>query len=286
MIEPRQALRAIGRLPDGEIDLADAALQLARARSSGVEAERAASHLSDLAREAAAIGQALGERPLEVQLGALAGLIHVRHGYAGDAETYDDVANADLVRVIERRCGLPVALGIVWLHCIRAAGWHGRGIDFPRHFLIQFDGPWPAAARRGASQPPQLLVDVFSGGQAIGADQLLSMVRRRSTDEARLDAELLRPMGNREVLLRLQRNIAERLRTLGEWEGTLSVLETMADIAPDDALIWRDQAALHQRLGRLAAAMACLERFVALAPSGAAADQARDGIDAIRRRLT
>ena len=44
------ALEAIGQLPDGEIDIADAALQLARADMPDADAAAAASHLSDLAR--------------------------------------------------------------------------------------------------------------------------------------------------------------------------------------------------------------------------------------------
>ncbi len=187
----------------------------------------------------------------------------------------------------ERRRGLPVALGIVWLHCVRAAGWQASGVDFPRHFLIRLESA-PAAAtvnRPGDAGLPHLLVDVFGGGHAIVADTLLGMARRRSSDEATLDPDWLRPMGNRQVLLRLQRNIAERRRAVGDWQGALSVLEATAAIAPDEATLWRDQAAMHQRLGRLRAAIACLERFLALAPDGAAADQARDGIDAMRRRL-
>ena len=284
MIDPQEALAAIGQLPDGEIDIADAALQLARARTPRANWASAASHLSDLAREAATIGLLLGDRSLEIRLGALAGLIGARYGYTGDTETYEDLANADLIRVTERRRGLPVALGIVWLHCIRAAGWQAHGIDFPRHFLIRLDSTRHAASRRDANHP-HLLVDVFAGGRSIGTDALLSMVRRRATDEARLDPALLRPMNNREILLRLQRNIAERRRAAGDWADALSVIETMAAIAPQDASLWHDQAALHQLLGGLRAAIACLERFLALAPEGAAADKARIGIDAMRRRL-
>ena len=37
----------------------------------------------------------------------LADTIASRHGYAGDHDTYDDPQNADLIRVIDRRRGLP-----------------------------------------------------------------------------------------------------------------------------------------------------------------------------------
>jgi regulator of sirC expression with transglutaminase-like and TPR domain len=279
MVDPVHALTAIGQLSDDEIDIADAALQLARLRDPSADWRRAAAHLSDLAREAATIGRTLGDRPPEVRLGALAALIHARHAYAGDIETFDDLANADLIRVTERRRGLPVALGIVWLHCLRAAGWHGCGVDVPRHFLIRLDSG-PAATAASA-----LLVDVFAAGRIVTRDEVVGRIHRRSTDPAELPPNALRAMTNRQVLLRLQRNIAERRRAAGDWEDALAVLEAMAAIAPDESAVWHDQAVVLQLLGRLRAAIACLERVVALSPDAQQADHARERIDAMRRRL-
>ena len=59
------------------------------------------------------------------------------YGYRGDTESYDDLQNADLVRVIERRKGLPVALSILYLALARQQGWAAEGLAFPAHFLIR-----------------------------------------------------------------------------------------------------------------------------------------------------
>ena len=275
MIEPMDALRAVGQLSDGEIEVADAALQLARVRSPQADWQAAAAHLSELAREAARLGPVLDRRSLETRLGGLAGLIHARHAYAGDEDTYDDLANADLIRVTERRRGLPVSLGIVWLHCIRAAGWQGSGVDFPGHFLVRIDAD---------AGPSHLLVDVFGGGAAIDSKALLEAIRERSGAEAGTDAGLVRPMRNREVLLRLQRNIAGRLRAAGALEDALLVSETMSAIAPLDPAPWFERAALNDAMGRPLAAVECFEHILALVPSGPAAEQARSGIKAMRRQ--
>lgn len=48
----KAALEAIGQLPDGEIAIADAALQLARVDAPEGDAEAARAHLSELARAA------------------------------------------------------------------------------------------------------------------------------------------------------------------------------------------------------------------------------------------
>src|SRR5450755_1782053 len=101
MIDPRTALDAIGELPDTEIDLADAALQLARVDAPGADWGAARTHLSDLARAAVRLSIDVGADDLAAQATALAGLLAGRFGYQGDAETYDDLANANLIRVVE-----------------------------------------------------------------------------------------------------------------------------------------------------------------------------------------
>ncbi len=290
MIPPGRSLAAIGQLADPEIDLADAALQLGRALRPEHDASAAAAHLSQLAREAAAIGALLAGRPAETRLGGLAALIHAQHGYAGDRDTYDDLDNANLLTVIERRRGLPVSLGIVWLHCIRAAGWQGRGIDFPGHFLIQMDAtlaepPATGRGRRPARRPQQVLIDVFNGGEAVGMGDLVLLMRRHLGADAEIGPGLLRPMGNRDVLLRLQRNVLERRRGADDTEGALAAMETMTAIAPDQASLWRDAASINASLGRLRAAIECLERFVVLVPDGDDARDARARITSIRTRL-
>ena len=63
---------------------------------------------------------------------ALAEVIARSYGYRGDSETYDDLQNADLVRVIERRKGLPVALSILYLaRRPRARAGRPRAWPFP-----------------------------------------------------------------------------------------------------------------------------------------------------------
>ena len=50
--QARLALDAIGQLPDGELDLAGAALQLARVDAPSADWHGASEHLSQLARDA------------------------------------------------------------------------------------------------------------------------------------------------------------------------------------------------------------------------------------------
>ena len=119
---PRVALTAIGQLADSEIDIGNAALQLARVDAPDADWRQAARHLSELAQGAVRRGLMLDREDLSARATALSDLLVGEFDYAGDLETYDDPANANLIRVIERRRGLPVALGVIWLHAAREIG--------------------------------------------------------------------------------------------------------------------------------------------------------------------
>ena len=283
MGDPRAALEAIGTLPDVEIDIAGAAMQLARIDAPEADWRAAAALLSTIAREAAELAVRLDDAAPATRAEALTGLLALRHGFRGDAETYDDLANANLIRVLERRKGLPVALGVIWLHAARAAGWPAHGVDFPGHFLIAFEESGRGEAGKG--EGGQAVVDVFSGGVPMRARDLRELIRRVEGPDAELRPGVLLPMSARAVLLRLQNNIKLRRLRAGDVTGALACAEDMLRIAPDTAALWRETGALHQHAGQVAAALRCYERFVSLVPNGDAAGRVRAAIAQLRQRL-
>ena len=131
---------------------------------------------------------------------ALNEIILLKHGYSGDELTYDDVQNANLIRVVDRRKGLPVALGILYLHAARAQGWDSVGLAFPGHFLIRLsDGP------------ERLIIDPFHGGRICDAASLRELLKAMAGQDVELTPRITRRCPDRDVLLRLQNNIKSRL---------------------------------------------------------------------------
>ncbi len=284
MSDPRDALDAIGQLPDVEIDLAGAAIQLARIDAPGLDWHAATEHLSELARRAVSLADDLPGTDLPARAGALAQLITGRYGYAGDTDTYDNVANANLIQVIERRRGLPVALGILWLHCARAIGWGAHGVDFPGHFLVALEGQ-SATRRNRTPEQQQAVVDVFAGGVPLAARDMRALLKRVEGLDAELRPGVLQPMSSRSVLLRLQNNVKSRRLASGDLPGALAGIEDMLRIAPDGAVLWREAALINQQLEHVGAAVRCYERFLDLVPQGDAASRTRAAIDELRSRL-
>jgi regulator of sirC expression with transglutaminase-like and TPR domain len=274
MTDHRAALTAIGQLADSEIDIGNAALQLARVDAPDADWKAAARHLSDLAHGAVQRALAMEGENLPARAAALADLLAGEFGYEGDLESYDDPANANLIRVIERRRGLPVALGVIWLHAARAAGWGSHGVDFPQHFLVALEG-----------HKTQVVLDVFHGGQVMSARELRALLKQVEGETAELRPGLLQPMSTRRVLLRLQNNIMTRRLEAGDMRGGLRCTEDMLLIAPDQAELWRQAGIMNQRLEQVAAARDCYQRFLELVPEGSVANGVRTQLDILKSML-
>ena len=275
--EARAALDAVGQLPDDEIDIGAAALQLARIDAPEADWRAASQLLSDLARQAverASADARADAGDVEARRAALARLLHEDWGLAGDAATYDDLRNANLIEVLERRRGLPVALGVLWLHAADAAGWAAHGVDFPGHFLLAL----------GSARGPAL-VDVFGGGVALGAPELRGLIKAVEGPKAELRPGLVAPMTRRAVLLRLQNNIKLRRLRANKLEDALACTRDMLRIAPDHAALWREAGLMEQRLDRIGAALASLDRSLELEPHGEAAARIRGLVEELRNRL-
>lgn len=275
--EARAALDAAGKLPEEEIDLGSLALQLARVDQPTLNAVASAAVMSDIARRAVARATANPQADAgdaEARRIVLAGLIHGELGFAGDAESYDDMANASMAQVIERRRGLPVALGIIWLHAAEAAGWEAHGIDFPGHFLLALTG------KEGPA-----LVDVFHGGRRMEAPDLRQLLKRMEGPKAELRPGMMLAMGKRAVLLRLQNNIKLRRLQAHDIEGALACVEDMLRLAPLNPMLWREAGIMNQRMEQIGAALVALEKSLVLAPRAEGAERVRVLVEELRHRL-
>jgi regulator of sirC expression with transglutaminase-like and TPR domain len=261
----RRALDAAGELPDDELDLAGTALHFARIDRPDLDWDAARAELSGLvaeAIEALAPGAAAPAAAVE----GIAAVLHGRHGFEGDRASYDHPDNANLLAVLRRRRGLPVALGILWLHLGEAAGVPCHGLDVPGHFLIGLGVP----GRR-------VICDPFDRGRAVAAEPPLVPAARSGI--------ATQPMERRAVLLRLQNNIKLRRLHAGDLAGAAACAADMLRLAPASAPLWLEAAELEARLGHAEAALRSLDRALALPVAGPLGSLIATRGEALRRRL-
>lgn len=242
-------LRDAGARADDSIDLADTALLLGALDTPNARLAHYRAHIGRLAGGVASRAGADDEPPLERRRGHINAVLFEDNGYGGDTESYDDPENANLLRVIDRRAGLPVSLGILYIHLARAQGWAVDGLAFPGHFLLRMD-----------DRDRRLIVDPFHRGQTLEAGHLRGLLKQFRGADAELEPSHYAPVGNRAILLRLQNNIKTRALRAGDTGRAVAILERMLLIAPEAGGVWHELGILRARLGTMKGAVRALER--------------------------
>ena len=252
------ALRHLGQCIDpqtGAVDnLGEAALVLAGLDHPDAEIDTGAPLLAEIE---AAVRDACGQAAEGERAAQLGPVLARRYDFAGDRDSYDDMQNADLIRVLQRRRGLPVALGIIYMHCARSAGLAAHGIAFPSHFLIRVED--------GATQS---LLDPFDAGKILQAPELRAVLKRHFGADAELQPEHYATVSDRDVLLRLQNNILTRAVEAEDLARAKDILERMIALMPDNAGLYREIGAITLRQGDRLGALKLFQMFFERAPDG------------------
>lgn len=255
------ALSHIGTLPDSNIDLAETALYLAALNHPLISLDRYRQHLRKIADDVVARFSALKQQgapdDATTRITALKDILAVQNEFRGaDPMRYDDLQNADLIRVIDRRQGLPVALAILYIDAGRRAGFAVDGLNIPGHFVLRMTGD---AGER-------ILFDPFEQCAILQAPDLRAIVKRYLGEQAELSASYYEPCDNRTILLRLQNNIKLRLIEAEDYAGALFTVQAMRRFAPDEYRLLLDEGVLCARTGHYHAALSALEDYINRAP--------------------
>lgn len=213
-------LKNVGEMPEVEIDVAETALMLGSLDRPGVSLQKYHHHLEilklDLSSEAhnAVTAAEKAEAMIEV--------MHGRHEYNGNDKFYDDLQNSNLMSVIDRRLGIPISLGILYMHAAESQGWRVEGVNFPAHFLIRLYG-----------KNDQVIMDPFHGGKIMEAHDLRDLVGTISGGSKSLEQWHHAPLGKRDVLVRLLNNIKIRCLNVSDFELAMNALNRTIYIDPD-----------------------------------------------------
>jgi len=243
-----------GNLPEVDISLTETALILGVIDRPSLSLDAYRRHLAMLSDEVGKYLQGLrGEPELERRAEAMTQILHCRYGYVGTEEAFHDPESANLTRVIDRRSGLPVALGILYLNTALIQGWIAHGLDFPGRFLVRLE-----------HLGERVIIDPFAGGRILTTTDLRDMLKAFSGNHAELKPRHYKEMSPRQILVRLEGNIKGRLLREDRIEEAIQIIETMLLFAPKEAELWRECGMLHARLNNLADAIMALEEYLKL----------------------
>lgn len=267
-----------GKVEDDAIHLTDTALAIAAQESLGISIERYQIHIEKMIEEVAARRVALlqegADDGAKTKLAALKHVIHNVHGYEGDSENYDDLQNVNLIRVIERRKGMPVAISLLYIHVGQAQGWDVAALNFPAHVVCRLD-----------YNGERVLFDPFHQCRILQAPDLRELLKTLVSPQAELTSEYYETATKRELLIRLQNNIKLRQIEMEEYNEAVKTIETMRRIDPGEYRLLLDAGVLYARINQALAAVDALERYIELTPSSADRHEALMLLQQIRESL-
>lgn len=230
----------LGLIEDEDIILDEAALDLAVLDQPDVDLSP---YLETLEGISARLAELDVGASAQARAEALTSVIAGEFGFMGDRQTYDDPDNANLIRVIDRRRGLPVSLSILYTAAARRLDWAADSLNTPGHLLTRI-----------GVERDFVLIDPFAGGAVVEPKQVASLLSRWSVRSRHAIAAHLTPMSNRSVLVRLLTNQASRAEQGKDLERAIEVYERITTVDPSYGHGWWERARLETMAGDGAAA--------------------------------
>lgn len=266
----RRQFARLAQRPDDQIDLTEGALLIAAQEQPGLDPD-------PCRRDLDLWSQQLRERldGLDDDLGRLDALCRFtfeEKRLAGDDDEYHHPANCLLNRVVERRKGIPITLGLVLLELGRRVGIPLEGVGFPGHFLV----------RHG--HHPEILLDPFHRGCLVTVEDCSALLRRITRGRIPFSRSLLRPSSPRQILLRILNNLRGTYLSLDQVDRALSVVDRMLLLCPGDACLLRDRGILRLKAGYVDAGVRDLERYLEAEPDAEDWNDLAERIEEVRYR--
>lgn len=267
-----ERLRQIVSGSDEDISLAEAALLIA---GHGYPDLNVAAYLSRIEELAYMLRLRIDENDsVPERISALNQFLFGDLGFAPNSEDYYDPRNSFLNEVLERRTGIPITLCVIYMELGRKIGLRLQGVSFPGHFLVK------CAVPEGA-----VVLDPYSGGISLSLADLQKRLREARGGEVSraVVAELLVSASNREIIVRLLRNLKAIYLREHNLDQALPIMDWIIAIMPEQTLELRDRGMIYQELECSRAALADFEEYLKRSPSCEDADDIRRRIIELRR---
>jgi regulator of sirC expression with transglutaminase-like and TPR domain len=271
--EPRQILSRFSEITSGDdndMNLAEAALLIASDQYPGLEITKYLGKIDAIAARVSALKPS--NENVRDALAAINSVLFDEFQFAGNLKDYYDPRNSYLNEVIDRRLGIPITLSVIYIEVGSRIGLKLKGVPMPFHFLVKHSG---AAG--------EIFIDPFRDGRLMDAADCAERLSQLSDGKVSMVPEYLLEAKNKEILVRMLRNIVNCYRRCSDYGRALGSIDKILTINPRSAPEIRDRGLVLAAMGRMKGALECLERYLATAPDAADTGSIKDQIINLRQ---
>jgi regulator of sirC expression with transglutaminase-like and TPR domain len=261
------------QVADEDIDLARAALTIARSEYPELEIEAYVARIDELARMAEARVSDVGDAGQTIT--ALNRTLFDEAGLRGNREDYYDPRNSFLNDVFDRGLGIPITLAVIYMEVARRLGFPLFGVGMPGHFLLKhydIDGR-------------ETLVDCFNGGDIVSPQDCQRRLDEIYSGQMTLRPEFLFAVSRRQILTRILNNLKTVHLSARNFRKALPLVDLVLVIYPRSPEDVKQRALLRYSLGQTSGAAEDLEQYLKMSPDASDADEIRQTALTMRRML-
>jgi regulator of sirC expression with transglutaminase-like and TPR domain len=254
-------LARLFQLPDAKIDLAAAALLVARFDNEELDSDAYRQEIDRLSRLVAARLPANVKPQSAIE--TLNKFLFAERGFHGSHADYYSKSNSYLNEVIDDREGLPITLSVLYIEIARRLKLNVVGIPLPGHFVVCHEPPGG----------PAQIIDVFDGKLMSRAEAEKKV--KDITGQAAKESDF-EPVTKKAIIVRMLHNLINVARSEKDGESMLRYLDAILAI---DQFAHSDRwlrAVFRFQSGRHAAALADCEFLLKHAPPDVDLDDVRD----------
>jgi regulator of sirC expression with transglutaminase-like and TPR domain len=251
---------SFANLGNNEVQLATGALLIAQSEYRELDIEN---YLHQLDEMAAVVRERIQEATLpEQHITELNRYLFQEKGFTGNTDNYYALGNNFLNFVLDKKTGIPITLGVVYIEVGRRAGLPLVGVNFPGHFLVRYQ-----------REHLDILLDVFENGSFMCEDSLRVKLQETLGASAPLESSMLAEATDKEILARILRNLTRAYTLLENYDKALTAAERITWLLPNAAADYRLLGYLHYKNHAYSEGIAAFETYLQLtdAPSDATA---------------
>lgn len=253
MLEASERLLQLVDKPERGLDLAEAALLLAKDAYPDIEVN---GYLKRIQHYARAVRERLPRKPSAGDfIFTLNTYLFDDEGFSGNAQDYYNPDNSYLNRVLDNKQGTPIALSIVYISIARCLGFPVYGVSIPGRFLVKY-----------ITEQGDVVLDPYAGGVALNPQDMEQLVEDDSAQQQVPSVYSLEAVERRDILLEMLLNLKWIFLQQTDMEKALWVSERILLLAPYVSTEIRDRGLIYEYLDCYRLAIADFQRYLKLEP--------------------